>query len=97
MSNYIQQEAPIDNPHELELHYLMKDSIAGFNVNRWTRIKSARKKSEPKQDRFVVFHIDTNTLAEEAYEFDLKTLQKFLNEASREASNIVDTHLKRMV
>lgn len=96
LSRYIHKDVPISNPYELELHYLMKDSIAGLDVNKWTRIKSARRKSEPEQNKFIVFHIDINTLSEETYEFNPTTLQKFLNEGSKVVKDTIDIHLRRV-
>lgn len=96
LTKYIHEEAPLRDPYELELHYLTKESVAGFNVNKWTRIKSARKISEPEQNKLIVFHIDINTLAEETYEFDEELLQKFLNEGSKVVNDTIEIHLKRM-
>ena len=91
---YIRSEVPISKPYELELHYLIKDLIAGFEVNRWTRIKSARKISEPKLNKFVVFHIDINTLAEKMYEFDKDSLQRFLKASSKAINETIQLHFK---
>jgi len=91
---YIRSEVPISKPYELELHYLVKDSIAGFEVNKWTRIKSARKISEPKQNKFIVFHIDINTLTEKMYEFDKDSLQRFLSGSSKAIKETIQLHLK---
>jgi len=95
LSKYIRQEVPIREPFELELHCLTKESIAGINVNKWIRIKSARKISEPKQNKFIAFHIDINTLAEEAYEFDEELLQRFLRECGKAVHETIEMHLKR--
>lgn len=96
LSKYIRKEVPLREPYELELHYLTRESIAGLNVNKWTRIKSARKISEPEQNKFIAFHIDINTLAEEVYEFDEELLQRCLNECSKAVHETIDMHLKRM-
>jgi len=93
---YVSKETPIKKPHELELHYLVRDSIAGIKINKWTRIKSARKKADPEQDRFVTIYIDINTLAEEAYEFNQELLQEFLKESSNVVNDTINEHLKRM-
>ncbi len=93
---YIRPQTPIINPYELELHYLTKESIAGFGVNKWTRIRSARKISEPEQDRFITFHIDMNTLAEMAYEFEKESLQKFLEQSSNVINETIEKHLRNM-
>lgn len=96
LSKYIRNEAPITNPYELELHYLTKESIAGFEVNRSTRLKSARKISEPQQNRFVVFYIDINTLAEKTYDFGKESLQSFLDQSSKVMNETISKHLKIM-
>lgn len=93
---YIRSKTPIMKPYELELHYLTKESIAGFEVNKWTRIKSARKTSEPVQNRFIVFHMDINTLAEMAYEFDKKSLQRFLDQSSKIINDSIVKHFKNI-
>jgi hypothetical protein len=93
-ANYLRPDAPIKDPDELELHYLTKDTIAGFDVNKWTRMKSARRLSEPGQNTFVIALIDINTLSEKNYTFDRDTLQRFLNESSQVANDTIQTHLK---
>jgi len=93
---YIRSDAPIIKSHELELHYLTKESIGRFEVNKWTRIKSARKTSAPEQNRFIVFHIDINTLEEVAYEFDKGSLQRFLDQSSNVMNQTIKKHLKNM-
>ncbi len=96
LSKYIRKETSISNPYELELHFLTKELVAGLKVNNWTRIKSARKISEPEQNRLITFHIDINTLAEEKYKFNQELLQEFLSESNRMMNDIIDKHLKRM-
>lgn len=96
LSKYIQEEAPLKTPYEFELHSLRKESIAGFNVNKWTRIRSARKITDPENNKFILFLIDINTLPEEEYEFNQEALQKFLDESSKVVNNTIEIHLKRM-
>ncbi|MEW6409668.1 MAG: hypothetical protein AB1488_06090 [Nitrospirota bacterium] len=96
LSKYIRSETPIIKPYELELHYLTKESIAGFDVNKWTRIKSARKISKPEQNRFISFLIDINTLAEMTYEFNKESLQRLLDESSKIIKGAVEKHFKNM-
>jgi len=96
LSKYIRSETPISKPYELEIHYLTKESIAGFEANKWTRIKSARRISEPGQNWFIVFHVDINTLAEMTYEFDEESLQRFLDQSSKVMNETMDKHLKNM-
>lgn len=94
LSRYIRSEMPIIKPYELELHYLTKESIAGFEVNKWTRIKSTRKISEPEQNRFISFLTDINTLAEMTYEFNKESLQRLLDESSKVIKETIEKHFK---
>ena len=96
LRKYIREKTPIHNPLDAELHYLNKISIAEFKANQWIRLKSARKISGPEQNKFIIFHVDINTLGEETYEFDKDSLQKFLSESSEVVKNAVDTHLKQL-
>lgn len=91
---YLKNEVPIYKPHELELHYLLKDSIAGLEVNKWTRIKSSRLTSEPEKNWFIVFHLDINTLAEIEYRFDKDLLERFINEGSESIKDTIGKHFK---
>lgn len=94
LSRYMRSGTPITKPHELQLHYLTKESIAGFNANKWTRIKSARKTSDPEKNMFIIFHMDINTPTEVAYEFEKETVQKFLKQSIKIINETVEKHFK---
>lgn len=79
-----------------ELHYLIKDSIAEFEINKWTRIKSAQKKSGIEQNKFINLNIDINTLSEKTYEFDKDTVQKFFEQSIKSTKETIDNHIKHM-
>jgi hypothetical protein len=96
LNKYIQDKTPIVKPCELELHYLTKGLAAEFEINKWVRIKSARKMSEPEKNNLVVFLIDINTVAEKTYEFDKDSLQRFLEQSSRITEETIKEHLKIM-
>lgn len=96
LSKYIRSGTPIIRPYELELHYLTKESIAGFESNKWTRIKSARKINEPEQNRFIAFHMDINTLVEIPYEFNRESLRLFLDQSSKIMNETIEKHFKNM-
>jgi hypothetical protein len=96
LAKYIQGKTPIVRPYELELHYLTKGTIAEFEVNKWVRIKSARKMGEPEMNSFIVFLIDINTVAEKIYEFDRNSLQRFLEQGGRITKETIEEHLKKM-
>lgn len=96
LSKYIRDETPINRPYELELHYLTKESIAGFESNMWTKIKSVRKIKEPQQNRFITFLIDINTLAEIPYEFNKESLRLFLDQSSKIMNETIEKHFKNM-
>jgi len=63
-SNYLSRDVPFENPHKLELHYLIKENIVGCKVNKWVRIKSARRISDPIQNNFLTILIDINTVSD---------------------------------
>jgi len=91
---YIREKLPIINPYELQVRYLIKDSIAEFKVNKWVYIKSARKISDPSRNRLIVLEIDINTLAEEEYTLDEQSLQRFLDQSVSNINKVIDNHLK---
>jgi len=96
LDKYIQHKTPIVKPYELELHSLTKETVAEFEVNKWVRIKSARKKTEPEKGNLILFIIDINTLAEKSYEFDKDSLKRFLEQSSRITKETVEEHMKTM-
>jgi len=96
LDKYIQDKTPIVKPYELELHYLTKGTAAEFEINRWVRIKSARKMGEPEKNNLIFLLIDINTIAEKNYEFDRYSLQRFLEQSSKIAKETIEEHLKKM-
>lgn len=96
LDKYIQHKTPIVKPYELELHSLTKETVADFEVNRWVRIKSTHKKTEPEKSNLILFIIDINTLAEKSYEFDKDSLQRFLEQSSRITKETIEEHKKTM-
>jgi hypothetical protein len=96
LDKYIQDKTPIVKPYELELHYLTKGFAAEFEINKWVRIKSARKMGEPEKNNLIVFLIDINTIAEKNYEFDKNSLQRFLEQSNRITEETIEEHLKKI-
>jgi hypothetical protein len=96
LDKYIQDKTPIVKPYELELHYLTKGFAAEFEINKWVRIKSARKMGEPEKNNLIVFLIDINTIAEKTYEFDKDSLQRFLEQSNRITEETIEGHLKKI-
>jgi hypothetical protein len=96
LDKYIQDKTPIVKPYELELHYLTKGFAAEFEINKWVRIKSARKMGEPEKNNLIVFLIDINTIAEKTYEFDKDSLQRFLEKSNRITEETIEGHLKKI-
>jgi len=92
-SKYLRSEVPIIEPDDLELHYLTKEIIAGFKVNKWTKIQSARKKVDQIQE-VIVLHIDINTVPEITYQFTQNSLQLFLDQSSKIVNETIEQHLK---
>jgi hypothetical protein len=96
LDKYIQDKTPIVKPYELELHYLTKGFAAEFEINKWVRIKSARKMGQPEKNNLIVFLIDINTIAEKTYEFDKDSLQRFLEQSNRITEETIEEHLKKI-
>jgi hypothetical protein len=96
LDKYIQDKTLIVKPSELELHYLTKGIAAEFEINKWVRIRSARKMDEPERNNLIVFLIDIHTIAERTYEFDRDSLQRFLEQSSRITEETIEGHLKKM-
>ncbi|MEA1965506.1 MAG: hypothetical protein U9O41_10365 [Candidatus Aerophobetes bacterium] len=93
-SNYLRKDVPFKNPYNLELHYLTKENIAGCRVNKWVRIKTTRRISDPTQNNFLTVLIDINTVADEKYKVDTKLLMQFLNESSKFIEETMDRHFR---
>ena len=91
LTKYIRSGTPIMDPIELELRYLIRESINEFEVNKWTVLRSSREKNGP-----VSLLIDMNTLSERQYDFNNDSLQKFYNSSSVEINKTVNDHLKIM-
>jgi hypothetical protein len=96
LDKYIQDKTPIVKPCELELHYLTKGFAAEFEINKWVRIRSARKMGEPEKNNLIVFLVDINTIAEKIYEFDKDSLKRFLEQSNRIMEETIEEHLKKM-
>jgi len=96
LDKYIQNKTPIVKPYELELHYLNKGTAADFEINKWVRIKSARKMGEPEKNNLIVLLIDINTIGEKIYNFERDSLQRFLEQSSEIAKETIEEHLKKM-
>ncbi len=93
-SNYLRKDTPFENPYKLELHYLIKENIIGCKVNKWVRIKSARRISDPTPNNFLTVLIDINTVADEKYKVDTKLLTQFLNESSKSIKETMNRHFQ---
>lgn len=92
ISRYIKQTVTVPNAHEVELHFLSKENIQEFAVNRWTRLRTMREAT--KADSLVSLLVDLNTLAEIDYNFTISGFDAFLREGSGLMKKTVDDHLK---
>lgn len=90
---YMRADTLIIKPNRLEIHYLNKESVAGYEVNKWTRIKSAQEISAPKPNK-LIFHMDINTVIEKSYDIAYPSLDKFLKECSQVMTSDLEAHLK---
>ncbi len=94
-STYLQEDVPFKDPYDLELHCLTKENVSGCKTNKWVRIKSARKASDPSQNNLLTVLIDINTIAEEQYEFGDVLLTQFLNESSDITKETIGAHFMK--
>ncbi|MBW2106361.1 MAG: hypothetical protein JRI26_10150 [Deltaproteobacteria bacterium] len=92
LSTYLREDALFKDPYDLELHCLTKENVAGCKTNKWVRIKSARKASDPSENNLLTVLIDINTIAEEEYEFGDVLLTQFLNRSSNITKETISAH-----
>lgn len=69
------------DPYELHLSVLDKESMGRFTINRWLRLRPMRKRDDPKDDRGLVVEVDINTPAEEKNDFTEEEITDFFEEA----------------
>jgi len=92
LSTYLREDVLFKDPYDLELHCLTKENVSGCKTNKWVRIKSARKASDPDENNLLTVLIDINTIAEEEYEFGDVLLTKFLNDSSNITKETIGAH-----
>ena len=92
-SKYKVGEAFSESASAMEFHILTRSKIEAFDTNKWLRIKSARKKSAPEEDRYVTLLVDINTSQEQSYDFVADTLPRFLEESANITNQTVRSQL----
>lgn len=93
LTKYINKEAPLARPRELEIHCLTREILSNIEANKWTRIRSAHEVSAPYEDRLISFLLDINTLAENAYDFKKESIKAFLEDSVRVMKSTLESHL----
>lgn len=83
LSKYIKENIPISEPKEFELHWLTKEYMSNFEINKWTRIVTTHKTLTSAESNIISLIIDINSLSEKAYNFNKNLLQKFFSESFR--------------
>jgi hypothetical protein len=92
---YIRPDSPIPRVDDLELHYLERDTIGGFEANLWTRISVTRKIVDDRSLEGVKFLLDANTIAERDYVFDREMLSAYLAAAHDRMAAVLESNLER--
>lgn len=89
---YLKDGIPIKNSVELEIHSLNRRQLAGFEINKWTRIFSSHLAGKPNNKSVISFLIDINTLAEITYSFEKASLLKFLEDSAENIKLTLKEH-----
>lgn len=74
------KESPT-KPFEIRLAYLYKESLGekSFEINKWQRVETLRKKDNTEDDSALAVTYDVNTINEVDYDFSGENLSKFFN------------------
>ncbi len=73
--------AGFQDPYEMHLSVLNKESMGRFSINRWLRLRPMRKRDDPNDDRGFVVEVDINTPAEGADNYTEQEITDFFEEA----------------
>jgi len=65
------------NPFEMNLAFLYKEKINEFQVNRWLRLNTLRKKSNQNDDKAISIISDINTVVESQYKFNVSNVKQY--------------------
>jgi len=57
-------------------------TVAGLESNKWVRIKSARKATDPDDRRIITVQMDINSLSEKEYNFSVDSLKTFIAQSA---------------
>lgn len=69
------------DPYEVHVSVLNKESMGKFSINRWLRLRPMRKSDDPNDDRGLAVEIDINTPVEETSDFTEEEITRFFEEA----------------
>jgi hypothetical protein len=69
------------DPYEMHLSVLNKESMGRLTINRWLRLRPMRKRDDPNDDRGFVVEVDINTPAEQTDNFTEEEITDFFEEA----------------
>lgn len=93
LSKYIREDSPVVRPQRIELHYLTKEVITDFEINKEVYIKTGSKTQLAEKNNFAVFLISVSTSTEKPYRFDRKSLEKFLKESNQVIEETLKNHV----
>lgn len=68
-------------PYEIKTHFLFKEKLGDFQINKWKRLETLRNKKNLEDDSALLFALDINTLLEIDYKFTPKNLEDFYKKA----------------
>jgi len=64
---------------EAQLNFLSRKKIGDFKINKWFRINTLRKKTDPKDDKAIQVIFDINTLPEIDYDISSQSINQFVD------------------
>jgi len=82
---------------EAQLNFLSKGKLGDFKINKWLRINTLRKKTDPKDDKddkAVQIIFDINTLQEIDYDISSRSINQFVDMAYKEINSSIKSILE---
>lgn len=88
------KENVVKNVFEAQLSFLSKEKLGDFKINKWVRINTLRKKTDPKDDKAVQVIFDINTLQEIDYDISSRSINQFIDLAYKKIKSSLDSVLE---
>ncbi len=79
---------------EAQLNFLSKEKLGDIKINKWLRINSLRKKTDPKDDKAVQIIFDINTLQEIDYDISSRSINQFIDIVYKEINSSIKSILE---